>query len=147
LALQGIRAAAAWLADRPMLGRDVWARGAAEDMTEIDRSGLAADTPGLLRAYLAALRRGGGRRRYAPAPLPLWSVADALGRLSGMLGHVPEWSVLERFLPEMAPDPLMRRAALASTLLAGLELARDGRMRLQQEQPFGPILVGSGVDG
>jgi segregation and condensation protein A len=147
LALQTMRAAAHWLGDRPLLGRDVWARGVGEDLTEIDRSGLAADTAGLLRAYLAALRRGGPRRAYRPHAQPLWSVADALGRLGAMLGRTLDWTVLEHFLPPLPPDPLARRAATASTLLAGLELAKDGQMRLRQEQPFGPILLaGAGAD-
>ena len=147
LALEGIRAGAAWLADRPALGRDVWARGEAETLTELDRTGLAADSAGLLRAYLAGRRRGGAARRYRPSASPLWSVADALGRLAALVGQVPDWSVLERFLPELAPDPMARRAALASTLLAGLELARDGRLRIRQEQAFGPILVAGAADG
>ncbi len=147
LALQRVRAAAAWLGDRPTLGRDVWSRAVAENLTELDRSGLAADTAGLLRAYLAAMRRGGGRRSYRPAASPLWSVQDALGRLGAMLGHVPDWTVLERFLPDNPPDPLARRAATASTLLAGLELARDGRARLRQDQAFGPILFAGAADG
>ena len=141
LALQAIRAAAAWLGDRPALGRDVWARGEGESLTELDRSGLAADTAGLLRAYMAAIRRGGGRRSYRPAALPMWSVQDALGRLGAMLGRSLDWTVLEHFLPDLPPDPLAWRAATAATLIAGLELARDGQMRLRQDQPFGPILV------
>ncbi len=147
LALQHVRAAAAWLGDRPLLGRDVWARPDSENLTEFDRSGLAADTAGLLRAYLSAMRRGGGRRLYRPAGTPLWSVQDALGRLGAMLGHVPDWTVLERFLPERSLDPLARRAATASTLLAGLELARDGRARIRQDQAFGPILFAGATDG
>ena len=40
------------------------------------------------------------------------------------------------------PDqPLHDRAALASTLLAGLELAREGSTTLDQDAPFGHILV------
>src|ERR1700729_4052704 len=35
--LSAIRAAAAWLGARPQLGQDVFARGAPEDHTEIDR--------------------------------------------------------------------------------------------------------------
>ncbi len=146
LALHRIRAAATWLGDRPTLGRDVWGRGEPEQLTEIDRSGLAADTAGLLRAYLAVIRRGGATRSYRPAAIPLWSVQDALGRLGAMLGRIPDWTVLEQFLPEMPMTPLARRAATASTLLAGLELARDGRMRLRQDNPFGPILLAGGTD-
>jgi segregation and condensation protein A len=39
--LSAIRAAAVWLAARPQLGHDIFARGAPEDHTEIDRSRLA----------------------------------------------------------------------------------------------------------
>ena len=52
---------------------------------------------------------------------------------------------LAAFLPPAteprAASALQRRAALASTLLAGLELARDGEARLRQPEPFGPIAV------
>ncbi len=61
-------AAAQWLGARPVLGQDVFARGAPEDHTEIDRSGLLLGMPGLLRAYLAALRRGGGTAALPAAP-------------------------------------------------------------------------------
>ncbi len=147
LALQRVRAAASWLNDRPLLGRDVWARPDSENFTQVDRSGLAADVAGLLRAYLAAMRRSGGRRSYTPGASPLWSVQDALARLSAILRHVPDWSVLERFLPDRPLDALGLRAATASTLLAGLELARDGRARLRQDHAFGPILFAGALDG
>ena len=94
-----------------------------------------------MRAYLAALRRSSGKRRYTPKPLTLWSVKDALQRLAALVGGVPDWTSLERFLPDELGGPLERRAALASTLLAGLEMARGGAVRLRQEHDFGPILV------
>jgi segregation and condensation protein A len=43
-------------------------------------------------------------------------------------------------LPAALPG-LPRRAAVASTFLAGLEMARDGRVLLRQDAPFGPLLV------
>ena len=69
---------------------------------------------------------------------------DALKRVGAMLGSLPDWVTLDRFLPESLGDPLARRAALASTLIAGLEMARGGALRLRQEQEFGPILVHRG---
>jgi segregation and condensation protein A len=143
-ALERIRAAALWLSARPMLGRDVFARGAPEDLVETDRSRITADLPGLMRAYLAAMRRASVRRTYRPRPIPLWSVQDALARLGAMLGSLPDWTSLEQFLPEITAEPLQRKAALASTLLAGLELARGGALMLRQEVDFGPILVQRG---
>jgi segregation and condensation protein A len=145
--LQAMRAAALWLSSRPLLGQDVFARGAAEDFTETDRSGLAADQGALVRGYLAALRRKAATTRYKPAPPSLWSVKDALGRLAALVGSLPDWSSLEAFLPETLSAPLERRAALASTLVASLELARGGALRLRQERPFGPIAVRAETQG
>jgi segregation and condensation protein A len=139
--LSAIRAAAARLADRPQLGQEVFARGAPEDHTEIDRSRLALDLGSLVRTYLQAMRRRASGRRYQARPLSLWSVKDALQRLGALLGSVPDWASLDRFLPDTLGSALECRAALASTLLAGLELARGGHVRLRQEREFGPILV------
>lgn len=139
--LQAMRAAAAWLGARPQLGHDVFARAAPEDLTEIDRSRLALDLPGLVRAYLTALRRASASRRYRPKPLTLWTVQDALARLGTMLRFFPDWTSLERFLPAGLGGPVEVRAALASTLVASLELARNGALAVQQEQPFGPVLI------
>jgi segregation and condensation protein A len=140
-ALETVRALAAWLGARPVLGQVTFARGAPEDHTEIDRSRLALDIPGLIRAYLAAVRRSRAGKRYRPRPPTIWTVKDALERLGAMLGSLPDWASLERFLPEIAQDSTERRAALASTLMAGLEMARDGMLRLRQDHPFGPVLL------
>ncbi len=144
--LEAIRAAAAWLADRPQLGRDVFARGAPERLVAADRSRLAADLPGLLRGYLGAVRRLARQRTYRPGRTVLWSVQDAMDRLAAMLGRQVGWVALDRFLPPLPmdqplTDPLARRAALASTLLAGLEMARGGTAELRQDQPFSAILL------
>ena len=143
--LQAMRAAAAWLGARPRLGVDVFARGAPEDHTEIDRSRLVLDLTSLVRVYVQAARRAAGTKRvYRPRPVSLWSVQDALGRLARLLGSVPDWTNLDAFLPEELGDPLQRRAAMASTLMAGLEMARGGALRLRQETAFGPILLRRG---
>ncbi len=88
--------------------------------------------------------RLGSKRSYRPAPLSVWTVQDALSRLALLVGNLPDWASLEQFLPERVGSPLERRAALASTLLAGLEMARGGAVRLRQEEAFGPILVRRG---
>jgi segregation and condensation protein A len=145
--LSAIRAAAAWLAEQPQLGQDVFARGTPENHTEIDRSRLALDLASLVRAYLTAVRRGTRSRRYQPRPLTLWTVQDALRRLGRLLGSLPDWSILEHFLPDNLGGSMEHRAAFASTLIASLEMAREGTLRLRQEHDFGPILVRRGRVG
>jgi segregation and condensation protein A len=141
--LEAIRRGAAWLGARPVLGQDVFRRGRPENQVDRDQSRLAADLAGLIRAFIAATTRAAARRPYRPAAVTYWTVAEALDRLERLVGTVPGWTLLERFLPPLPEtEPLARRAAYASTLIAGLELARTGRARLEQEQAFGPILVG-----
>ncbi len=60
-----------------------------------------------------------------------------MARVRTLLAEDAAARSLEGFLPALAterPDvDLTARAALASTLLAGLELARDGALTLEQE--------------
>jgi segregation and condensation protein A len=139
--LQAMRQAAAWLGQKPQLGWDAFARGQPEDLTETDRSRLRLEMSGLLSAYLAARRRAGAKLTYAPKPMPYFSVQNALERLGRLLGSLPDWSSLEVFLPEGLEDGIPRRAAHAATLIAGLEMAKDGRLNLRQDERFGPILL------
>jgi len=112
-----------------------------EDFTETDRSKLKVEMTGLLSAYLAARRRAGAKLRYKPRPMVYLSVREALERIGRLLGSVPDWASLEQFLPEGLEDGLPKRVAIASTLIAGLEMAKDGRLNLRQDQRFGPILM------
>ncbi len=138
--LDRMRAAAAWLNARPVMGHDVFARGAPEFHVTADRTRLRADLPGLLRAYVDAQRRARARIAYHPRQLSFWTVQDALARLTATLGSVPGWATLELFLPG-ALSGQEHRAAVASTLIASLELARGGQIRLRQDAAFAPILL------
>jgi segregation and condensation protein A len=142
--LQAMRAAAAWLAARPQLGQEVFCRGDPEDFAVVQRKAVALDVGGLMRGYLSALRRGAGSRPYRPAIVSMWSVQQALARLATLVGTLPDWSTLEQYLPARLDSPLERRGAVAATLLAGLELARGGAVKLRQEAAFGPIHVRRG---
>ena len=121
------------------------------DAVEHDVEGLAPeeeeydDLTELLRACLVALRLPAEAQDYQPRRLPFWSVGDAAARISRMIGTLPNGALLEAFLPEI-PDPgpgsvLHRKAAHAATLIAGLELARDGGLTLDQDALWQPIHV------
>jgi segregation and condensation protein A len=110
-----------------------------ENHTEIDRTRLTLDLASLVASYLRAAKRGAADRLYRPRALTLWTVQDALRRLGAMLGSIPDWTSLEQFLPDHLTEPTERRAAIASTFMAGLEMTRDGLARMRQQEAFGPI--------
>jgi len=62
-----------------------------------------------------------------------------------LLGELPDGSPLTAFLPAIGgedPGRMLRcRAAVSSTLIAGLERARDGALTLDQAAAWTPILV------
>jgi segregation and condensation protein A len=145
--LEAMREAGATLMARPRLGLEVWPRGAPEARVEKVPGGWALTMYELISAYAAARRRGLGRRGYVLPPLELMGVQEALARLTRLLRVVPDWAVLTRFLPPGLGAGLPRRAGVAAMLLAGLELARDGRLDLRQEAPFGPIWVKRAGEG
>ena len=51
-----------------------------------------------------------------------------------------EWTRIEAFVPASL-DLAYARSALASSFVAALELARQGRLELSQEAPFAPLEV------
>jgi chromatin segregation and condensation protein Rec8/ScpA/Scc1 (kleisin family) len=93
---------------------------------------LSRDT----RACLVALRVPEQVDAYQVRFLNLWRVPDAIARINRMLAAQPEGGPLARFLPEVDGESEERdlrcRAAVASTFLGGLELARSGTLALQQ---------------
>ena len=145
-----MRAAADWLERRPQLGQQVFARGMPDSGTSA-ASTIGGDITDLLRACLLVLRVPEQQEAAyrLPPPTP-WPVAEAIARLRRRLAALPEGGPLQLFLPEIehdrAADPTHCRAAVASTLVAGLELARDGALTLRQEHSWLPIQVGQPND-
>jgi segregation and condensation protein A len=139
--LQSMREAGERLFARPLLGRDVFAAGAPEGVPVERVERFAATLYELLSAY--ADHR---RRREARTPLHIerprvFTIEEALERLAKLVGTLPDWETLWRFLPAGLQDESWARSAVASTFVAGLELARQGRLQLRQFVPFGPLYV------
>jgi segregation and condensation protein A len=82
-----------------------------------------------------------GHQTYVKQHAPVLLIEEARARLERMLGRIPDWSGLDRLIPFEWSGGLRRRSALASTLLACLELARDGRVEIRQMAPFEPVYV------
>src|SRR3954468_13349505 len=135
--LDAMREAGARLLGRDRVGRDVFRRGAPEGVRLVRKSAWQARDFDLFAAY------GATRARTAPAmhvvhARSVMTLDEALERVGRMIGAALDWTFLEMFLPA-TQDPQFRRSALASSFVAALELARRGRLDLNQEEAFAPI--------
>ena len=144
-------AGASWLGRRTQLGIEVFERGAPETPRSVGR-GRSGDITALLRACLVVLAVPENGATDFRVAVPFWSVADALARIRRMSEAMGQEEVgLENFLPGVPMNALERerqcRAALASSFVGGLELAREGVIQLKQLGGMGPISLRRGDRG
>ena len=137
--LSAMREAGARLMARDRLGRDVFLRGAAEGLRVVRRAQWQADLYDIISAY------GSIRARTEPAVhivsrRPVMTLEEALLRVERLLGISMEWTMIESFLPE-TQDTEFRKSALASSFVATLELARQGKLDIRQKSAFEPLYV------
>ena len=137
--LHAMREAGARLIGRDRIGRDVFRRRAPEGLRVVRRSAWQADLYDLISAY-GIVRARAEPSVHVIARRPVMTLDEAITRLQAMLGTRFEWTALEAFLPE-TQDPEFRRSALASSFDATLELARLGKISLQQEATFATLYV------
>ena len=139
--LDAMRDAGARLMGRDRIGRDVFARGWPEGLKLVRKSAWQASAFDLFAAY------GRVKARTQPvmhvvADRAVMTLEDAIQRVAMLIGTALDWTTLEAFLPSTV-DPAFRKSALASSFVAALELARQGRVELQQDEPFADLKLRS----
>jgi segregation and condensation protein A len=139
--LDKMRETAARLMARDRLGREVFARGDPEPVNVIKLRTQTDTLYDLLTAYATQRLKKLGGKTYRPVMAAVLHIEEARDRLERMLGRISDWSALTRLLPQDWANGMRRRSALASTLLACLELARDGKIEIRQLSPFAEVYV------
>jgi len=137
--LGAMREAGGRLMARDRLGRDVFARDVPEGLRTIRTARWSAEIYDLIAAY----GRISARTRpvmHVVADRQVMTLEAAIARVSALVGAALEWRAIERFLPEAAAGAF-RKSALASSFVAALELARQGRVELRQASPFAPLYL------
>jgi segregation and condensation protein A len=152
--LAGLRAAAAWLGAQPVLGQDVFARGAPGRLGVYVEPEDEVDVIAFLWASLSLFEDDAEPldtvARYRPTWTDLYPVAEARDRILRRLGEGGDGAALQHFLPKRpaiadADDPseasLRLSSAWATTFSASLELAKLGDVALAQADAFASVHV------
>jgi segregation and condensation protein A len=137
--LNAMREAGARLVARDRIERDVFLRGAPEGLRVVRTARWQAEIYDLIAAY----GRISARTRpvmHVVAQRDVMTLEEAIDRVSELLGVRVDWATIESFLPEEASGSY-RRSALASSFVAALELARQGRVELRQKSAFAPLYL------
>jgi segregation and condensation protein A len=153
--LQDMQSLARWLEDQPQLGFDVFARGQPEPFGTFVEAAHQVDVIEFLWASMGLFDDDPLDEAvdvYQPRWTTLWAVDEARARIRQLLAATPEGASLDRFLPKQSemtePAPqraLQRRSAWASTLIGGLELAKQGDVVMEQKEDFETIYLALAV--
>ncbi len=143
--LESMQNAGAALMALDRLGQDFFARGIPEHFKLSQTTVFDVTLLDLLKAYGSQDNAKADRTLHIEA-WNLHSVDDALERLNLLVGKLPDWQFLAKFLPAGLQKGLTFRSAVASTFAASLEMAREGKIRLRQNAAFEPIFVRSSAD-
>ena len=136
--LGAMREAGGRLMARDRLGRDVFRRDAPEGLRTMRTARWQAEIYDLIAAY----GRISARTRpvmHVVADREMMTLEAALTRVSAMIDAQIDWTAIEAFLP--GGSDRLRTSALASSFLAALELAKQGRVELRQHAPFTPLYL------
>ncbi|GLS19111.1 segregation/condensation protein A [Labrys miyagiensis] len=138
--LDAMRAAAAQLQERALLGRDVFARGMPEGVRSQNHGRFEATLHDLLSAYAQQRQRAMvGQVRLLQRNV--WTLAEARELLEKLIGSGTTWLSLDEFLVDYLAEPATRATVRASSFSASLELVKEGKLDLRQATPFAPIYL------
>lgn len=146
--LESMRLAVKGLFRLPQTGQAIYKRGMPEGLRSRTTPLYGAEIFDILQAYGNSRARVAIKNHKVPKPLVL-SLEDARQRLKRALGgaylSAEEWVALEGLLPgpDDVRDGIPTQSIRASSLLAGLELAKEGEIELRQIGAFAPIFVRS----
>ena len=139
--LQAMRDAAAKLMARDRLGRDRFVRGGTEDVTRRKTVIYSANLLDLMQGY-ARIRTRDDFRPFVMDRDSVFTMEQALQRMRGLIGFTGHWTDILAYLPDgWTDDPKKRRSATASTFAASLELAKEGKIVIRQDEIFSPIQI------
>jgi segregation and condensation protein A len=139
--LQAMRDAAAKLMAGDRLGRDRFVRGVTEDVTRRKTVNYSANLLDLMQGY-ARIRTRDDFRPFVMDRDSVFTMEQALQRMRGLIGFTGHWTDILSYLPDgWTDDPKKRRSATASTFAASLELAKEGKIVIRQDEIFSSIQI------
>jgi segregation and condensation protein A len=139
--LEAMRDAAARLANRDRLGRDVFERGLPEPVAVTRRNEYSATLYDLLSAYAAQRQQNAIIAVHRVRAREVWSLQDARDALTRLVGRVAEWTPMEVLMSPYLSTLGMKRSVTASAFGASLELVREGKLELRQTEHFAPLYI------
>lgn len=138
--LEVIRKAGELLGERLTQSRETHGRGQGEAIVVERKLAWEVSLHELVVAY-AERRTATVKSHYRIASRKTLSIPEARDILERLIGRAAEWCPMSVLIAAISPHQAEPRSATASSFVAALELARDGRLDLKQDEAFAPLYL------
>jgi segregation and condensation protein A len=144
--LDAMRVAADGLLSLPEVGQQVFKRGMPEGLRSRKTHLWEAEIFDILSAYGVSRSRSAMQHHIIEKPMIL-SLSGARKRLKKAImsisSNLKVWTEFSSLLPQTNDfeEAIPIESVKASTLLASLELSKEGDIQIRQDNPFSPIYI------
>lgn len=131
------------LYSRPLINRDIFYGGSTEGVKvkyNITYSGTLFE---MLKNYSYILNKDFIPSSLTISSSELYSVDEAIQRITSMFGSIKEWTNLTNIIPKFGNNRTINKSSITSNFVASLELAKNGLVEIKQNEIFGNIFIRS----
>ncbi len=141
--LESIRLLSDQLMSRPKLGYEVFMRAMREGIKPINKSEYHVSLYELIKSY-ADYKRKENFSSINIKKLPVYTMEEAIKMITKMFDRIKDWCDIQTIVPKnFLKSKKLKKSGLSGTFAASLELVREGKLLIKQEQVFEDIFIKS----
>ena len=126
---------------RPIINRDVFYGGSTEGVNIKYNITYKATLFDLLKNYSNILKSKTNISSLTIPTSELYSVDQAIKRITDMFKIINEWTNFINLIPKFANNDIVNKSFISSHFVATLELAKNGLIEMKQAQNFDNIFI------
>tara|TARA_Y100001970_G_scaffold78001_1_gene99266 strand:+ start:4169 stop:4909 length:741 start_codon:yes stop_codon:yes gene_type:complete len=139
--LELIRLLSDQMLKRKRLGRDIFMRGMNVKIKSNNISQYTLKLFDVLKTYADIISTKDFQKINIPK-LPVFTMEEGIKRIEDLKSELSEWKKLRDLIPEIFKNNIkMNRTGNAGIFAGSLELAKEGNIKLRQEEIFGEIYI------
>ena len=141
--LESIRLLSDQLMSKPKLGFEVFMRAMREGIKPINKSEYSVSLYELIKSY-ADFKRRENFSSINISKLPVYTMEEAIKTITKLFEKIKEWCEIKTIIPKnFLKSKKLKKSGLAGTFAASLELVREGKLLVKQENIFDKIFIKS----
>ena len=139
--LELIRLLSEQMLKRKRLGKEIRSRGMKSGMRAIYNSELNISLFELLKTYATIVMTKDFQKINIPK-LPVFTTEDGINTIRDFIGKLSDWKKLNDLIPKSFKiEKRFRRTGAAGIFAGSLELAKEGNLKIKQDNLFSDIYV------